>query len=135
MNLHNDLMKVKIKHGCEQCCRKCGSCHEACVEFYPANMTAFMNDVVGTLLETVEKSSERTLKRHALRSRNVHDDGVTTLDEYYVLLVNTALAEIRRGKSDYVYSFEQIKDILRFEPEITVRYIPDAGAYEVRKVR
>lgn len=128
-------MKVKIKHGCDQCCRKCGNRHEACVEFYPANMTAFMNEVVGTLLETVEKSSDYTLKRHAVRSRNVHDDGITTPDEYYVLPVDTALAAIRRGKSDYVYSFEQIKDILRFEPEITVRYIPNAGAYEVRKVR
>ena len=48
------------------------------------------------------------------------------------MLINSVLSEIRKGKKDYAFHLEQIKEIMRFEPRITVRYIPDAGAYEIR---
>lgn len=135
MNLHNDLLKVGIKHGCEKCCRRCQKCNTACEQFYPENMTEFMEYALDCLRETVEPSREYTLKRHVMRDRKSYDDGITPLDSYYVQLVNTALSEIRRGKTDYVYSFEQIRDIMRFESNITAKYIAEAGAYEIRRAR
>ena len=134
MNLHNDLAKVRVPHSCESCCCNKCSCSNrkiTCEKFYPQNTTAFMDYILFSLLQTVEPSKERKLKRHVYPDRS-YNDKVTTLDEYYVMLVNSVLGEIRKGGVDYAYSLEQIKDIMRFEPDIKVRYIADAGAYEVR---
>ena len=134
MNLHNDLSKVKIAHGCESCCCngcRCSNRGTACEKFYPEETADFMGYILESLLKTVEPSRERKLKRHVYPDMS-YNDKVTTLDEYYVLLVNSVLSEIRKGSVDYAYSLEQIRDIMRFEPDITVRYIADAGAYEVR---
>lgn len=135
MNLHNDLRKVGIKHSCENCCRNCVNCNTACEDFYPEYITEFMDYAINFLRKTVELSRENKLKRNVIRDEKSFNDKVSTLDYYYVLLVNTALSEIRKGKSDYVYSFEQIRDIMRFEPNITAKYIAEAGAYEIRKAR
>ncbi len=131
MNLHNDLKKVGIKHGCEKCCRDC-KCGSACENFYPENMAEFMDYALDCLRENVVPSKEHTLQRHAIRDGKCYDDKVSTLDYYYVQLVNMVLYEIRKGKTDYVYSFEQMRDIMRFESNITAKYIADAGAYEIR---
>lgn len=135
MNLHNDLLKSRINHSCKDCCRKCGKNCSACENFYPDNMTEFMGYALDRLREMVEPSREHMLKRHAVHDGKSFNDRVPAMDYYYVLLVNTALAEIRKGKTDYVYSFEQIRDIMRFEPDITAKYIADAEAYEIRKAR
>ncbi len=133
MNLHIDLQKAHIPHSCKSCCRKCINRAEACESFYPENMREFLDYVINTLRGTVEPSREKTMKRNVINDSRSYNDGITTLDGYYVQLINTALAEIRRGKADYLYSFEQIRDVIRFEPDITARYIAEAGAYEIRK--
>ena len=141
MNLHNDLMKVKVVHDCSDCCRKncryksCGSDSPACENFYPENSSEFMGYVLDELRKNITPSKEKKLKRHAVPDGKSYNDKVTTLDEYYVLLVNSVLSEVRKGGTDYAYSLEQISDIMRFEPNISVKYIADAGAYEVRKRR
>lgn len=132
MNLHNDLLKAGIKHDCKLCCRKCKNRNTSCYDFYPENMAEFMDYAIDFLSKTVEPSKEKKLKRHVIRDGKSYNDKVSTLDYYYVLLINTALSEIRKGRSDYVYSFEQIRDIMRFEPDISAKYIADAGAYEIR---
>lgn len=126
-------MKVKVVHGCEKCCHKCRKCGVACENFYPANSIEFMNYVLDELRKNITSSREKKLKRRAVPDGKSYNDKVTTLDEYYVLLVNSVLSEVRKGGVDYAYSLKQIRDIMRFEPNITVNYIPSAGAYEVYK--
>lgn len=136
MNLHNDLMKVKVVHGCENCCHKCRKCGVtcfACENFYPENSAEFMGYVLDELRKNITPSKEKKLKRHAVPDWKSYNDKVTTLDEYYVLLVNSVLSEVRKGGTDYAYSLEQIRDIMWFEPNISVKYIAEAGAYEVRQ--
>ena len=97
-------------------------------------MTEFMDNALNYLRTTIVKAKcEKKLTRYIQHDGKSYNDGITTLDGYYVQLINTALAEIRRGRSDYVYSLEQVRDIMRFEPLISVRYIAFAGAYEIRK--
>ena len=60
------------------------------------------------------------------------DDGVTSLDTYYVQMINDTLEQIRIGKVAYVYNLWQVQDVMRYEPLIDVRYIADAGAYEIK---
>ena len=134
MNVHNDLSKVKISHGCENCC--CSKCRYsnrgmACENFSPEDTADFMDYILDSLLKTVEPSKERKLRRRTMPDKS-YDDKIPSLDYYYVLLVNSVLSEIRKGGVDYAYNLEQIRDIMRFEPDITVTYIADAGAYEVK---
>lgn len=42
MNLHSELKKVGVSHNCSQCCRSCCGRKEACREFYPSNIIAFL---------------------------------------------------------------------------------------------
>lgn len=135
MNLHKDLREVHIAHDCSQCkcrdkCRNSGM-NVPCEEFYPAEMSEFMDYVISKLKERVVPSTEKRLKRRPAESKIPYDDKIPPLDHYYVLLVNDVLSQIRKGKVDYIYSFGLLSDILRFERDIGAKYIPDAGAYAI----
>lgn len=134
MNLHNDLAKVKISHSCKNCiCNGCRCSNQglACENFYPEHTVEFMRYVLSCIHEGVIPSQERRLKRHATHGAS-YNDKIGTLDDYYVILVNSVLDQIRKGGVDYAYTLEQVRDVMRFEPDIIIRYIPEAGAYEVR---
>jgi len=130
MNLHNDLMRAKIEHDCSQCIYKCNR-HSACDEFVPDDMSDFMEYVVDTLIETVLPSKDRKLKRRPVKSKIPYDDKIPPLDYYYVSLVNDTLSEIRRGHIAYIFSLEQLRDVMRFEPRVLVEYVPEAESYRV----
>ncbi len=131
MNLHNDLQKARIPHSCADCCRKCNRNATACQLFYPENFEGFLEYAVDYLSERAVPCREKKLKRHVVPDRKCHNDGIPTLDSYYVMFINSVLSEIRKGRVDYVFNFEQIAELLRFE-KIVIRYIPDGGSYEVR---
>ena len=135
MNLHNDLLRAHIPHDCSQCCRKCPQRTTACTDFYPANSRVFLDYAV-TRLRCETPQSKDTILRRYIHNRPDRDggtdDGIDTLDSYYVQMINDTLKLIRTGKAGYLYTIQQIKDVIRFEPHIQVRYISDAGAYEVR---
>ncbi|MBR1832343.1 MAG: hypothetical protein IJ784_07920 [Ruminiclostridium sp.] len=130
MNLHNDLMKAKIEHDCSQCSYKCGK-RVACEDFVPEDMDDFMEYVVDALLETVVPSKDKKLKRSPVKSKIPYDDKIPTMDYYYVALVNDTLSEIRRGHEAYIFNFEQLRDVMSFEPSVFVEYIPEAESYKV----
>lgn len=134
MNINNDLRSCGIPHSCRQCIRKHNDCGNgcACTEFFPDNMDVFLDYVVTYLKENTPLSKEKKLKRHAraYSGLGLKYDDTTTLDEYYVRMINDVLSEIRRGKSDYLFNFEQIRDVLRFERNITLRYVD--GCYEIK---
>lgn len=134
MSLHNDLQKARIPHSCADCCRVCKGKTCACQLFYPENSESFLKYAVDYLRERVEPCKDYKLRRIAVRDINCYDDGIDTLDSYYVTLINSVLSEIRKGNVDYVFNFEQIAELLRFE-RLVVRYIPDSQSYEVRKER
>lgn len=134
MNLNNDLRSCGVPHHCEQCVMKNSLCGKrfTCVDFFPDNMDVFLDYVVTYLKENTPPCKEKKLKRHARNYSGVglkYDD-TTTLDEYYVRMINDVLSEIRRGKADYLFSFGQIRDVLRFERNITLRYVD--GCYEIK---
>ena len=137
MNLHNDLLSVHIPHDCAHCCRKCTQRTQACVDFYPVNSRVFLDYVLAYLKENTPRSNDKIMKRHygkdlLYKRYGFYDDGITSLDTYYVQMINDTLEQIRLGNRAYVYSIWQIQDVLRYEPYIQVRYIPDAGAYEIK---
>lgn len=135
MNLHNDLLRAHIPHDCSQCCRKCPQRTIACTDFYPSNSRIFLDYVINRIRIDIPKSKDIILRRYIKTNPDVDggvDDGIETLDGYYVQMINDTLELIRTGKAGYLYTFGQIQDVMRFEPYIQVKYIPDAGAYEIK---
>ena len=52
----------------------------------------------------------------------------TTLDYYYVQLINDTLREIRKGRTGYVFNARQIADIKAFEPSAEFSFEDDCVA-------
>lgn len=134
MNITSDLRSCSIPYHCDQCIKKHNGCRKnnTCANFFPDNMDVFLDYAVTYLKGNTPLSKEKKLKRHARNYSVVglkYDD-TTTLDEYYVRMINDVLSEIRRGKVDYLFNFGQIRDVLRFERHIALRYID--GCYEIK---
>ena len=144
MKLYKEISK-SIPHSCAECC-KCGCCeyvkenkHEEsceCYDFVPSNTQEFLNKIVGRYKLIVPDSKDKKLKRKVYsyydNYHGIVDDKVTTLDAYYVGFINDCLDLLRKGKPAYIFKIEHLRDIMRFEKEITVNYIGD-GSIEVRK--
>ena len=106
-----------------------------CTKFYPDNMDSFLGSVVTYLKENTLPSKDRRLKRcvgRTIGTTGMKNDNVTTLDDYYVRLINDTLSEIRHGHVGYVFNLSQLRDVLRFERDIKVRY--NECGYEILKV-
>lgn len=54
-------------------------------------------------------------------------DKIYSLYQYYASMINDSLNQIRHNKTAYLYSEEQIKDILKYEPNINITY--EDGAF------
>lgn len=140
MNLHNDLLRAHIPHNCRQCGKQCPQSMQACVDFYPANSRVFLDYIITLLKQNTPRSKDNVMKRRfgsdiQFKRYGFYDDGITSLDAYYVQMINDTLDQVRKGKAGYVYSLWQVQDILRYEPQVRVRYISDAGAYEITEER
>lgn len=55
----------------------------------------------------------------------------TTLYEYYVQLINDTLDEIRRGVTAYIFNFEQVADVFRYEPQAKIIYLENEECFAV----
>lgn len=136
MRFTKDLNHHNIPYSCEQCCLK-SSCQKKipCDSFYPDNMDRYMEIVTTYLKESHPPlNEEKSLKRHvttAIGSHGITSD-TTTLDRYYVNLINDSLSEIRKGRTAYLFYVEQIRDVMRFERDVKVRR--NECGYEVSKV-
>lgn len=114
---------------CNDCywedCTKCGRLKpvNSCDYFFPTDQEKYTNNLIQKLRERNIPSLEKKLRRRAIKSNNVFNDGVDSLDSYYVSMINDSLKQIRSGDTAYLYSIEQLKDVLRFEPNIKIHYM------------
>lgn len=85
------------------------------------------------LRRTVQKSSARFLRRTFINDSKRY--GLTgnyedTLDAYYVSMINDTLRQIRkRNGVAYIFSLEQVAEILRFEPLTEFIWNEDSGSF------
>lgn len=113
----------------EQCCRKGRNCN-----FTPYDWNSFIQVVVNSLRLIVEPSTNKKLVRtNRYRPMNGIYDDAFTQDQFYVQIVNDSLYCLRHGFPAYVFSLYHIVDILKFEPNIRVRYIPEANSFCLTK--
>ena len=146
MKLNKEIAKT-IPHSCSECMKngccvyvsvyekmKCGdSCY--CQEFIASNMDDILNKAIRHYQNIVPLSKEKKLKRQVYayydNYHGITDDKVTTLDAYYVGLINDSLELLRKGKPAYVFSLLHIRDIMRFERDVVAKYLGD-GSIELR---
>lgn len=136
MKLSNDLHSNGIPYSCNQCImnKSCLQNGYTCTKFYPEHMDSFLDCVVTYIKENTLPSKDKRLKRRVGRAAGtvgIKNDNVTTLDDYYVRLINDTLSEIRHGHVGYIFTLSQLRDVLRFERDVKVRH-NDCG-YEILK--
>ena len=51
--------------------------------------------------------------------------------DYFRQLINDTLRQIRLGFAAYVFNYEQIRTVLRYEPKAKFRYLEDSESFEV----
>lgn len=56
----------------------------------------------------------------------------TTLYEYYVQLINDTLDLIRKGLTAYIFNFEQVAEVFRYEPKARIIYLEKEDCFAVR---
>ena len=74
-------------------------------------------------------ANTKYLSRHSAKTAGGTQSD-TTLDFYYVSMINDTLREIRKGRVGYVYNVRQIVDIRAFEPKAEFTF--EDGAVAVR---
>lgn len=56
----------------------------------------------------------------------------TTLYEYYIGLIRDTLIQIRKANgSAYIFSVEQIADVLKYEKQANFEYLPESDCFRV----
>lgn len=108
-----------------QCCED-----KACEDFTLLDEETFESVILTDMRSRITPRAERKLSRNYYRNRGVvYDDGCDTLDTYYVKMINDTLDEIRHGRMAYIFSLEQVEEILSFEPLADV--LLEDGVYYV----
>lgn len=135
MDLVKDIINSKIKCSCSQCNKK-----EACVsknnnicsQANISNKQTLLDEALTVMKENAVHSQDTKMKCTSKGSKYTYNDNITPLHKYYVSFINDVLNNIRLGKKDYVFNLEQVKDIIRYEPDIEVTY-QDDFCYEIKK--
>jgi hypothetical protein len=111
---------------CKDCywnsrCKKYGT-DKVCEDFDPLDTDTYCANIESYLKEHVSPTSE---KRMSLRASEHKELGVrceTSLNEYYCSMINDTVHELKEGHTAYVFSIEQIADVMRFLSDIHINF-------------
>jgi hypothetical protein len=93
------------------------------------------NKAIDWIISRIKHNTPTSNKRKLTRSTLSENKGIRyedTLDTYYVGLINDTLDEIRKGRSAYLFTFEQVQDVIKFEPTAQFTYINNDDYFEVK---
>ena len=83
------------------------------------------DDYAEKLLEMLKKNISPSPTHYlggGFRDRKTTDDGLTPTYSYHRRMINDCLRDIRAGRITYVHTELAVKEILRFEPLISLTY-------------
>lgn len=81
----------------------------------------YYNTMVEKIRSNIAPCNKRSM-RHIPNTLKKMTDDIEVLDFYYCQLINEVLKKIRKGGVGYVFTLEQVKDVLSFEPKALVYY-------------
>jgi hypothetical protein len=84
-------------------------------------MDMFLNDTITYFDINVPKSKDKKLSR-VCNYNGATNDKVTTLDKYYVDLINDSVQELRNRRTAYIFNIHQLYDIVQFYGDFTAKY-------------
>lgn len=130
MNLHNELSINRIPHNCTQCCVKnCSkSRYGVCDSFHPDNVEDFIEYDMMDYLCSVNIPSQKS----RIEKKSVFNNTDPVKYDRNRNHINSILNSIRSKNIDYVYHIYSIKQLLTFEPDLKVTYLPDDECFEVK---
>ena len=95
--------------------------YESCEYISPVND----DEYCANLMEHLRAANVKTNQKYLLAGRNckgVYNDKIAPMYQYYRQMINDCVRDIRAGLTTYVYNENNLKTILRFEPNINVVY-------------
>ena len=104
---------MKELHTCEDCLWNCNCGGENCSEICPVCDEKFESEILPRLIAENEVSREMWMEE---------DEDDLSEAYYYSTAINDSLKEIRKYETAFLYNLREVKDILRFEPDINIIY-------------
>lgn len=105
---------------CKDCLNysRCGN-SKACKHINFISDEHFEREVLPKIRESITPREERRLSRKTRRVPGIiYDD--TTFDYYYIQMINNCLKDIREQQTAFLYTIEQVREVLSFEPTASV---------------
>lgn len=90
-----------------------------------------INDIITYLRKTNSPTTDKKMSNKYIRRSGVVYD-IDSLYDYYIKFINGILRTIRNYEIDYCFTFGQIKELLRFEPNLKITYDETNYCFEVR---
>lgn len=134
MNLHNELSINHIPHNCTQCCVKnCSkSRYGVCDSFHPDDVEDFIEYNMMDYLRSINIPSQKS----RIEKKSAFDETNPVKYDRNRNHINSILSSIRctdrKNPIDHAYHIYTIKQLLAFEPNLKVTYLPEDECFEVR---
>jgi len=90
-----------------------------------------INRIIEYLRDINVPSYHSRMNSHYFKSQGLVYD-MDSLYDWYIKFINNILRNIRRYEVDYCFTFGQIKDLLKFEPNIKITYVQNGKCFEVK---
>ena len=124
--MEKDIKLLNKIESCKDCywnsrCKKYGE-NKVCEDFDPLDTDTYCANIESYLKEHISPTSE---KRMSLRASEHKELGVrceTSLNEYYYSMINDTIHELKEGHTAYVFTIEQIADVMRFLSDIHIDF-------------
>lgn len=91
-----------------------------------------LDEVFTYLVATVPDTKDKHFRRHAKINLAGMTGKDTTLDYWYVKMINDTLHQIRSGEVAYIFNVQALTDILRFVKDVRVSFVRK-GIYSICK--
>ena len=127
--LGNNMSREKLKHKNIDLFSECIYClysdicprYESCEYLSPIDEEKYGQHLMEQLRATNFTSNRKYLPEGS-STKGMYDDNITPLYQYHRRIMNECLKNIRAGRMTYVYTKEELKTIMKYEPNINVLY-------------
>jgi hypothetical protein len=103
---------------------------QVCESFKPIDSDKYCESLYQYIRKNITPSGESKLTRHVYQMSNwgIYTD-CTTLDQYYINMINDDLKIIRHKDTAYVFNIDQVIEMYRLEPKLHIKKYEDGVYY------
>lgn len=90
-----------------------------------------INEIITYLKQVNTPAFDKKMSSKYIRRNDIVYDK-DSLYDHYIRFINSILRTIRNYETDYCFTFGQIKELLRFEPNMKITYDKDNCCFAVK---